>query len=149
MRYRLRTLLVLLAIVPPLLGYFWPRPPAPIPIATVTEGETARVDLIQVHTNPDFTQVIFWSRYPDGEFHVREWSLHGSMIPEKKMQITHVGVEDCDCTWSSKSGIQRRVLAPRFLETRSPRDPEMDDRIKLAKTKRIPLWESDSANRAY
>jgi hypothetical protein len=143
MRYRLRTLVIVLAVVPPLIGYFWPRPSRPVPIATMRQGETAEVDLIQVHTNPASTEVIFWSRYPDGELHVRGWLLHGSMIPEKKMQLNHSAGNDCECTWI-ESGIERRVRAPLFRETQSPRDVEIDDRVKLPKAKRIPLWEPRS-----
>jgi hypothetical protein len=142
-RYRLRTLLILLAVGPPLVGYLWPRAPRPVPIKTVREGETAEVDVIQVHTNPNFPQVLFWSRYPDGELHLRTWLLKGTR-QNKSLQIKHWGGKYCECTWTEK-GIQRRVLAPVFQETNSASDPEIDDRRRVPKTKRIPLWESRGA----
>src|SRR5262245_34310810 len=54
------------------------RPPAPVPILTFPRGATAQVDLIEVNEQYDalrrmvFKQVIFWSRYPDGQLHIRE-----------------------------------------------------------------------------
>jgi hypothetical protein len=140
MRFRLRTLLIMLAVGPPVVGYLWPRSPGRVPIVTVRQGETAEVDLIQVNTTPHFTQVLFWSRYPVGELHLRTWRLNGSATT-KNMKFKHSGGRDCECTWT-ESGMERRVLAPLFQETKTPNDPEIEDRIKLPKPKRIPLWNS-------
>src|SRR5687768_13719586 len=141
LRYRLRTLLIVLAILPPLIAYVWPRTSGPVPIATVRPGETAEVDLIQVNTVvqpsapiPVFKQVLFWSRHPDGELHVRTWRL---VIPAKNMQFKNSGGADWECAWT-ESGIERRVRAPAFQETKSPDDLEMLDRQKLPKPDRIP-----------
>src|SRR5262245_37853856 len=106
MQFRLRTLLIVLAVGPMVLAYFWPRPP--IPIVTVGRGKTAEVDLIQVNTTPAFSQVLFWSRYPDGELHVREWRLL-----KENFQIKHSWIRKCECSWI-EFGIERRVLAPCF-----------------------------------
>jgi hypothetical protein len=133
MRIRLRTLLIVLAVGPMVLAYSWPHPP--VPIATARRGETAEVDLIQVNTTPHFSQVLFLSRYPDGELHVREWRLL-----KEHFQIKHAWNGECECSWI-ESGIQRRVLAPRFQESKTSNDSEIADRLKVPKPARIPLWE--------
>ena len=138
MQYRLRTLLVVLAVLPPLLAYLWPRPPGPVPIVTVRPGETAEVDLIEIHTGPAFQQVLFWSRYPDGELHVREWRLFGAGS-KRHLQIKHWGDTDCTCSWT-ENGVECRVRSPAYRERNSPGDPELQDRAQLPNPKRVPLW---------
>ncbi len=142
MRYRLRTLLILLGLGPVILWLSWTPPPPPVPIATVRPGTTAAVDVIQIHEcgNPlhTFSQVLFWSRYPDGELHVRAWRMIGSSNT-RNFQINHSGQTGCECSWT-ESGVERRVRSPTFLKTSSPDDPEIQDRKKLSKPKRQPLW---------
>ena len=139
MRFHLRTLLILLAVGPPLLAWLWPRPLGPIPIATMRPGETAEVDLIHVHYNTSqvIEQVIFWSRYPDGELHIREWRLGPGSV--KNIRIAHSGNEGCECRWI-EHGVERHVRSPAFHESKSADDPEILDRDKLPKHKRDPLW---------
>ena len=143
MRYRLRTLLIVLAILPPLIAYFWPRPPSPVPIATVPRGTTAEVDWIEVNEFRDskqavFTQLLFWSRYPDGELHVREWRLIDSPNT-RNFQIKHTWDGDYECRWT-QNGLESRVRSPTFRKSKSTTDPELSDRKKLPKHSRQPLW---------
>ena len=72
---------------------------------------------------------------------MREWRLNEKSATTKKKQIKHSAGTDWECTWT-EFGVERRVLAPLFQQTKSPRDPELDDRVMLPKPKRIPLWKS-------
>ena len=139
MRYHLRTLMIVLALGPMVLAWVWPRPRGPVPIATIRPGETAEVDLIQVHTDTKavIQQVLFWSRYPDGELHVREWRLLGKT--KNNPRITHSLYSGCECSWM-ENDVECRVRAPAFQESQSPVDPELLDRDKLPKPKRDLLW---------
>lgn len=144
MRYRLRTLLILLGLGPVALWLTWTPPPPPVPIETMRPGATAKVDVIQLHECCDsklpqtFNQVIFWSRYPDGELHVRAWRMIGSSSTQN-FHLHEGGKSGCECSWT-EGKFQRRVHAPTLLKTRSSADPEMEDRKNLPKPKRDPLW---------
>jgi hypothetical protein len=113
----------------------------------VLRGETAEVDLIEVQTNPvqAFQQVLFWSRYPDGQLHVREWRLLGKT--KDNPRITHSFHAGCECRWI-ENGVERRVHAPAFQESQTPVDVEILDRAKLPKDRRDPLWRWPAAEPA-
>ena len=146
-QFSLRTLLLVtfascvVAYVDP-LGW---RPVLPVPIETVPVGETAKVDLIEVHHFYDesgrwvFDQLLFWSYHADGKLHLRKWRLlkDSSMMPQR-------GFKKWVCTWT-EHGIERRVEAPAFKETTSTSDHELDDRKFVPKPERISLWSSKSA----
>lgn len=146
MRYRLRTLLILLLILPPLIAFFWPRPPRAAVFATVPAGTTAEVDLIQIDEFYDtqmrlnFKHILFWSRYPNGELHIREWRLLGTRNM-KSFQIKRLGDSEYECRWTEKSGVERRVWSPAIRESKSIEDLELKDRKKLPKPMRQPLWQ--------
>src|SRR5262245_52256122 len=140
-RYKLRTLLIVLAIVPPIAAWLSPRSAGPVPVATMRPGETAEVDLIQVHTNTNpaaaFQQVLFWSRYPDGDLHLREWRLLGKT--KNNPRITHSFHAGCECRWL-ENGVECRVHAPAIKERQSTVDPELLARAKLPKNRRALFW---------
>jgi len=119
-------------------------PPAPVPIKTVPLGTTARVDVIELNDQFDalqrrnFQQVIFWSRYPDGQLHIRQWTLVGDSRTTN-FQLDRSGRSQCACSWTS-DGIAYRVEAPTFGESKSADDPELLDRQALPKPDRQSLW---------
>jgi hypothetical protein len=82
---------------------------------------------------------LFWSRYRDGEHHVRAWKLFGPGL-KTNIQITRSGNFGCECSWT-ENGVECRVRLPAFLESKSADDPELQDREKLPKPKRDPLWD--------
>jgi hypothetical protein len=127
--------------------YFDPlgwRPAPPVPIKTVDSGQTAEVDLIEVNHLYDtsgrwvFDQLLFWSFHADGKLHLREWRLlrNPSMMPQR-------GYKKWVCEWT-EHGVNRRVEAPAFQETKSTSDHELLDRESLPKQDRIVLWSSAS-----
>jgi hypothetical protein len=143
-QFSLRTLF-LVTLASCIVAYFDPmgwRPVPPVPMKTVDVGQTAEVDLIEVNHFHDaagrlvFKQLLFWSIHPDGNLHIREWRLvrNPSMMPQR-------GYKKWVCTWTEQ-GIERRVEAPAFQETKSTSDKEMLDRKSLSKQDRIPLWSS-------
>jgi hypothetical protein len=119
------------------------RPPPPVPIESVPWGATARVDVIELNEHYDaagrtiFEQVIFWSRYPDGELHVRGWALKGN--PRTQLQLHYSRRRQCSCSWTI-DGITYRVEAPTFRQSKTIVDLELLDRNWLAKQDRQPLW---------
>jgi hypothetical protein len=151
LQFRLRTMLLLMAAIC-VFTYFDPfywRPPAPVPIRTVQDGETALVDVIELnhryfdaaersrYQDDHFDQLLFWSIHPDGKLHLRDWRIvrDPSMVPKR-----HRG--RWVCTWT-ESRKHRRIEAPSFRETMSTAaadDPEMLDRQVLSKVKRTKLW---------
>jgi len=121
------------------------RPPPPVPIETVLSGATARVDVIELNEHYDkmgrtvFKQVIFWSRYPDGQLHIRGWKL-AENLSDKNFQLDHSRRWQCSCSWTAKDGISYRVEAPTYRESKTLADLELLDRESLAKQYRQPLW---------
>jgi hypothetical protein len=120
------------------------RPPAPVPIETVPLGTTARVDVIELNEQfdapqrPNFQQVIFWSRYPDRQLHIRQWKLVGDSRT-KNFQLDRSSRSQCTCSWT-RDGIDYRVEAPVFRESKAAGDPELLDRKAFPKPDRQPLW---------
>ena len=145
-QFSLGTLLLLLTAAC-LVAWWDPfgfRPPPPVPIETVPWGTTARVDVIELNEHYDaagrtiFEQVIFWSRYPDGQLHARAWGLMGTQ--RTRMRLDHFSRGRCACSWTI-DGITHRVEAPTFRRSKTLADLEMLDRNSLAKQDRQPLWE--------
>jgi hypothetical protein len=107
-------------------------------------GTTARVDVIElneqysVQLGQKWQQVIFWSRYPDGQLHIREWKITRNSLT-KDFQLDHSRRSLCTCSFTF-DGIPFRVEAPTFRESKTSSDPELLDRITLPKTERQPLW---------
>ena len=145
------SLRMLIALLTASSVFFWwdPfrwRPPPPVPIKTVPLGTTAYVDVIELNEQYDarlrrtWQQVIFWSRYPDGKLHIREWRIIGSSA-HKDFRLDHSRRSVCFCSWSD-FGQPFRVEAPTFCETKWPGDPELLDRQMLSKFDRQPLWAS-------
>lgn len=105
-----------------------------------------RVDLIELNHFQDktgkasFEQLLFWSIYPDGKLHIRDWRLvkNPGMLPKKEGEVWI-------CQWiESRRGSDRtaefRVEAPAYRETTSASDPELLDRVEVERADRIPLW---------
>jgi hypothetical protein len=119
------------------------KPPAPVPIETVPLGVAARVDVIELNEQFDgldrliFRQVIFWSRYPDGQLHIRGWKLVDSL--NTPVQLNHSGRTGCTCSWTM-NGVSYRVEAPTYRESKTAADLELLDRKALKKADRQPLW---------
>src|SRR6476659_1897794 len=103
-QFTLRSLLVLILLA---AFFLWADPwgwrsPWLAPIETVAPGQTSRVDLIEItvqrQSGRPWRQVVFWSRYPDGELHVREWRTIGSK------RVSDFKVEQqgsiWNCTWT-------------------------------------------------
>lgn len=144
-QFSLRTMLWVM-LVSCFVAYFDPmgwRPVPPSPIKTVAVGQTAEVDLIELNHHYDasgrlvFDQLLFWSFHPDGKLHLREWRLlkNPSMAPQR-------GYKKWVCTWT-EHGIDRRVEAPSFQETKSASDHELLDTRFVRKEDRIRLWSSE------
>jgi hypothetical protein len=120
------------------------RPPPPVPIETFPRGAVARVDVIELNEQYDqlgrtiFKQVIFWSRYPDGQLHIRGWKLVGN-LRDKDFRIDHSSRWHCSCSWTT-DGISYRVEAPTFRQSKTAVDLELLDRQSLAKQDRHPIW---------
>lgn len=118
--------------------------PGPVPIETLSRGAVSHVDLIYISAQQEadgrrWRQVTFWSRYPDGELHVREWRLIGSS-QMSNFQIERNG-RFWDCTWT-ENGTECHVQAPSFRESEELGiDSELADRAFVAKQTRVPLWE--------
>jgi len=143
-QFSLRVLLALLTMA--CVFCWWDplrlRPPPPVPIKTVPLGATAQVDVIELNeqstAGKKWQQVVFWSRYPDGQLHIRQWKIVGSS-GTKDFQLEHSGGPLCACSWNM-DGITFRVEAPTFRKSKTSDDPELLDRIALPKTERQPLW---------
>jgi hypothetical protein len=149
-RFSLRTLLLLMSAVC-VFAYLDPlgwRLPPPVPIRTVQDGETAKVDLIELNRHyfddsqraqfrvDHFDQLLFWSIYPDGQLHVRAFrALRDPTMLPRRDGNTWV------CTWT-ESGANRQIEAPAFRETKSiskANDPELADRNSLPAARRTKL----------
>lgn len=143
------SLRLLLALMTTACLFFWwdplrLRPPPPVPIETFPLRSTAYVDVIELNQQYDsrmggsWQQVIFWSRYPDGKLHIREWRMIGNSRT-KDLQLDHSRRSRCACSWST-DGVPFRVEAPTFRETKTSGDPDVLDRVELPKPDRQPLW---------
>lgn len=151
-QFSLKTLLLLLTAA--CLFFWWDplhfRPPLPVPIETVQLGSTAHVDVIELNEQYDarlgrsWQQVIFWSRYPDGQLHIREWKITANSLT-KDFHIDRSHHSQCSCSYTF-DGIPFRVDAPILRETKTKEDPELLDRILLPKPDRRPLWGPANAN---
>jgi hypothetical protein len=125
----------------------------PKPIKIVPLGEIAVVDVIELNHRPllpseqtrpgtpfSFDQLLFWSYYPDGELHIREWRLvkKRSMLPKRQK-----GRWVCTLDYGD---VVQCVHAPSFRETTAftPNDPELVDRKFVPKRERVPLWREPS-----
>lgn len=145
-QFSLGTLLLLLTVACFLAWWdpFRLRPPTPIPIETVPIGTLARVDVIELNEQYDtrrgqtFQQVLFWSRYPDGQLHIRQWLLIGNPRTNS-FRLDHSSGSRCVCSWST-DGVPYEVEAPAFRESKAPNDPELIDRNVFPKRDRQPLW---------
>ena len=123
-----------------------PKQNRKVPIQAHDRGETAQVDLIELnHRFYDASetvhndQVLFWSLYPDGQLHLRDWRIVGSpsMIPQRKDG-------KWVCSWR-EDDFQFQVEAARYRETKtvsSSYDPEQHDRKPAPKISRVPLWKT-------
>ena len=140
------SLRALIALLTASCVFFWwdplrLRPPPPVPIQTVPRGTTAYVDVIELNEQysaqlgQKWQQVIFWSRYPDGQLHIREWRIDKN----SRFQYDHSRRLLCTCSWTEE-GIRCRVEAPTFRESKSSDDPEILDRVALPKADRQLLW---------
>jgi hypothetical protein len=109
----------------------------PKPLKPLPPGRVAEVDLIEVSHQPGarFSQLIFWSKYPDDRLHVREWRLlkNPAMLPKREH-------DRWLCLWT-EGGIVKCVQAPEFRESSGSTDPEIADRNFIAKQDRCLLWE--------
>jgi hypothetical protein len=143
------SLRLLLSLVTASCLFFWwdplrLRPPLPVPIKTVPLRSTAYEDVIELNQQYDpqlgrsWQQVIFWSRYPDGKLHIREWKMTANSHTQD-FQLDHSRRSLCTCSWST-DGIPFRVEAPTFRETKTSGDPELLDRVEMSKIDRQPLW---------
>lgn len=151
-QFSLKTLLLLLTVA--CLFFWWDpfhfRPPPPVPIETVPLGSTAHVDVIELNEQYDarlgrsWRQVIFWSRYPDGQLHIREWKITANSRT-KDFHIDRSHRFYCTCTYTF-NGIPYRVDAPTFRETKTTEDPDLMDRMILPKLERRDLWGPADAN---
>jgi hypothetical protein len=135
------SLRMLIALLTASCVFFWwdplrLRPPPPVPIETVPRGTTAHVDVIELNEqfHPQlgrWQQVIFWSRYPDGQLHIREWKITRNSLT-KDFQLDHSRHALCICTFTF-DGIPFRVEAPTFRESKSAGDPELLDASRCQK----------------
>lgn len=103
-----------------------------------------QVDLIELSHFWDeqgrlvFSQLILWSLYPDGKYHVRDWRMvKGKFVPQKRGDLW-------TCRWNLTKDIplaqgKWTVVAPLFRETTTTVDPEVVDRKELPQEKRIPV----------
>ena len=117
---------------------------------------TTSVDLIEINHyvshGGQLNQVIFWSRDPDGEYHVRAWRLRSKVVVARasssmvvtqseqgrnsqKVVTTHNDSQRVVIIWS-KRGRVHRVTSPRWIETWTLYDPEVLDRRVLPKEQR-------------
>ncbi|GAA5509887.1 hypothetical protein [Novipirellula caenicola] len=125
-------------------------------IATVASGVadqspsslTERVDMIELNHFVDengrevFQQLIFydWSKQ-EKRFHVRAWRLvkKPSQLPTRRWNPTLY-----ECVWHD-DGVRKMVTSASMRETWSQQDPERVNREFLSEDRRIPLWDSHTA----
>ena len=106
-----------------------------------------QVDLIEVNHFKNsmgkilFTQVLFWSTYPDGKLHIRDWRLvkTSGILPKKNGNVWVSLVKPKRKKKGSKGSESIFVEAPAYRETTTTFDPELEDRLEVGQPDRIPL----------
>lgn len=153
LRFRLRTALLLMLLccmVAHVDPFQWRNTIGrPKPIKASPVGEIAEVDVIELNRRPlapaerarggasSFDQLLFWSYYPDGKLHIREWRMvrNATMLPKREHGRWVCTLDEVQC-----------IHAPEYRETTSftTADPEILDRKFIAKQDRVPLWRPTS-----